>query len=494
MFLRIKCFVWCNTFKSAVLKLMFGLMLLSLAVAEFIAAFYLAKAWHSRQIIKIILAGYLLLGGLTISVICGQATLQHSLDAAQQARRLQSDTYQAAVAQRKQAASQVAALSIDETQAVAARQALTALSAEKQAYLASHATNSRGQNAGTIGVRVGDCTGTSFYVKKYCGKIRTLDSQYRSAKLTVDKWNKYQSAKAHLDELESKPLPTGAKDDQLPGIAAIALMLETDGEQVGAMIFFCFSVFAEIATIILFFFYGSESAAKASGVSAAQPYIVQPPQQQSQIAATQTEGVSATQPYMVQPPQQQSQASQASGVSTTQPYIVQPPQQQSQVAPTQTEGVSATQPYMVQQPQQPQVATAQAQAEGVSAAQPYIVQPPQQQSQIAATQTEGVSATQPYIVQPPQQQSQVAPQAERVSATQPYIVQPPQQQSAPAVDIPSVYQQIVDDIHTKKLRNGSFRSLMTQYGLSQNQAAAIRMKLVTDGKAKFNRRHELDWV
>jgi hypothetical protein len=378
-----------------VLKLMFALMLLSLAVAEFIAAFYLAKAWHSRQVIKMLLAGYLLLGGITISVICGQATLQHSLDAAQQTRRLQSDTYQAAVAQRKQAAEKVAALSIDETQAVAAKQALTALSAEKQAYLAKPATNSRGQNAGTIGVRVGDCTGTSFYVNKYCGKIRTLDLQHRSAKLTVDKWNKYQNAKAHLDELESKPLPTGAKDALLPGIAAIALMLETDGEQVGAMIFFLFAVFTEIAAIILFFFYGSESAAKAEGVSATPSLIIQQPQLKSQLAA-QTEGVSATQPYMVQPPQQQ-----------------------SQVAATQAEGVSATQPYMVQQPQQ---------------------------------------------------------------------------QSAPAMDVPSVYQQIVDDIHTKKLRNGSFRSLMTQYGLNQNQAAAIRMKLVTNGKAKFNRRHELEWV
>jgi hypothetical protein len=393
---------------GVVLKLMFSLMLLSLAVAEFIAAFYLAKAWHSRQVIKMVLAGYLLLGGITVSVICGQATLQQSLDAAQQTRRLQSDSYQAAVAQRKQAASQVAALSIDEAQAVAAKQALTALSAEKQAYLAKPATNSRGQNAGTISVRVGDCTGSSYYVNKYCGKIRTLDSQLSEAKLTVDKWNKYQSAKAHLEELESKPLPTGAKDEQLPGIAAIALMLETDGEQVGAMIFFYFAVFTELAAIILFFFFGSESAAQAEGVSVTPPFIVQQPQLQSQLAA-------------------------------------------------QAEGVSATQPSMVQQPQQPYVAPTQA-------------APQQQQSQVAATQANGVSTTQPYRVQPPQRQS------------------------APAVEVPSVYQQIVDDIHTNKLRNGSFRSLMTQYGVNQNQAAAIRMKLVADGKAKFNRRHELDWV
>jgi hypothetical protein len=156
---------------GVLLKLMFGIMLLSLAAAEFVAAYYLANAWHERQVIKIVLAGFMLLGRIAISVLCGQATLQQSLDAAQQARRLQSDVYQAAVAQREAAAQKVAALSIDETQALAAKKALTALEHEKQAYLAKPATNSRGQSAGTIGVRVGDCTGTSYYVKKLSRNI-----------------------------------------------------------------------------------------------------------------------------------------------------------------------------------------------------------------------------------------------------------------------------------------------------------------------------------
>jgi hypothetical protein len=347
---------------SAGLKVMFGIMLLSLAVAEFIAAFYLAKAWNSKQLIKLVLAGYLLLGGITISVICGQATLQQSLDVAQQTRRLQSDVYQAAVAQRQAAAEKVAALSVDESQALAAKKALTTLSHEKQAYLAKPATNSRGQNAGTIGVRVGDCTGSSYYVNKYCGKIRSLDSQLSDAKMTVDKFQKYQNAKAHLEELESKPLPTGAKDAQLPGISAIGLMLKADGEEVGAVIFFLLSVFIELAAIILFFFMGSEESEPAA------------------------EGVSATQVLMVPQPQLKSQVDLPESLPDSLP------------------------------------------------------------------------------------------------------------QNVPVVEVPSVYQQVVDDIQTKKLRNGSFRTLMTQYKLNQNQAAAIRMKLVTDGIAKLNWRHELEWV
>jgi hypothetical protein len=91
-----------------------------------------------------------------------------------------------------------------------------------------------------------------------------------------------------------------------------------------------------------------------------------------------------------------------------------------------------------------------------------------------------VSATPLYIV----------PQSEHQSETLPESLP----QNAPVADVPSVYQQVVDDIDAKHLRNCSFRTLMSKYGVSQSQAAAIRLKLVTDGKAKFNRRHELDLV
>jgi hypothetical protein len=463
--------------ESAPLKLVFGFMLLGLAVAEFVAAYYLAKAWQSGRVIKIVLAIYLMLGGLAVSVLCGQATLQQSLDTAQQTRRLQSDVYQAAVAQRQKAAEKVAALSIDETQALAAQNALTTQMAEKQAYLASSATNSRGQSAGTIGVRVGDCLGTSYYIKKYCGKIRTLDSQIREAKATVDKWNAYKNAKAFSDDLESKPLPNAVKEAELPGISALALILESDGESVGAILFFLLAVFVETAAIILFVFLGTEfGAKKAEGVSATPSYIVPQPQQQSQVA--QAGMVYTTPPYIV--PQPQQQVAQAGGVSTTPPYIV--PQSQQQVA--QAERVSTTQPHIVPQSQQ-QVA----QAERVSTTQPHIVPQPQQQ----VAQAGGMSTTQPHIVPQPQQ-SEVAP------TTQPHIVPQSQQQSEvknlseslPQNAVPKVYQQVVDNIHAKKLRNCSFRVLMNKYGVNQNQATVIRLKLVEDGKAKYNRRHELD--
>ena len=109
------------------LKFLFGFMLLCLAVGEFLAAYYLATAWNSGQVIKIALATYLMLGGIGASILCGQAMLQQSLDTAEQTRRLQSDVYQAAVAQRQQAAEKVAALSMDESQARAAQNVQEAL-------------------------------------------------------------------------------------------------------------------------------------------------------------------------------------------------------------------------------------------------------------------------------------------------------------------------------------------------------------------------------
>lgn len=330
------------------LKFIFGITLLCVAIAEFVSAFYLAKAWISGHVVKISLAGWLLLGGIAVSVICGQATLQQSLDAAQQERRIQSDVYQAAMAQRESAAEKVATLSIDEAQALAATSALATLDNEKQAYLASRATNMSGQNAGTIGARVGDCAGSGYYARKYCGKVRSFDQQMKESKAIVAKWNEYQSAKAHLASLESKPLPTGAKESQLPGISALALVLKADGKEVGAVIFLSLAIFTETSAIILFFFLGSS---------------VQTPIQNDYMA-----------------------------------YVVQP-------QPTQT-------------PKTPVL--------GVQNA--------------------------------------------------------------------DVYQQIVNDIQAKRLPNGSYRTLMNMYGLNQGQAANVRLRLVSDGKAKLNRRQEIDFV
>jgi hypothetical protein len=83
-----------------------------------------------------------------------------------------------------------------------------------------------------------------------------LDSQLGEAKVTVDKWHEYKNAKAHLDELESKPLPSAVKDAQIPGITAIAIILEAEGEQVGAMMFFFVFGFCGINGNYTVFFLG----------------------------------------------------------------------------------------------------------------------------------------------------------------------------------------------------------------------------------------------
>ena len=336
---------------SLFLKFIFGVILLCVAIAEFVSAFYLARAWTSGHVVKIGLAGWLLLGGIAVSVICGQATLQQSLDAAQQERRIQSDVYQAAMAQRESAAEKVASLSIDEAQAMAAINTLDAIGGEdgeKETYLALPATNRKDQGAGTIGSRVGDCAGTGYYVRKYCGKVRLFDQQMKESKAIVAKWNEYQSAKTHLASLESKPLPTGAKESQLPGISALALVLKADGEEVGAVIFLSLAIFTETSAIILFFFLGS---------------LVQSPTQNDYTA--------------------------------------------------------------------------------------YVVQP--QSTQAPKTPVLGV-------------------------------------QNA------DVYQQIINDIQAKRLPNGSYRTLMNMYRLNQDQATNVRLRLVNDGKAKLNRRQEIDFI
>lgn len=62
-----------------------------------------------------------------------------------------------------------------------------------------------------------------------------------------------------------------------------------------------------------------------------------------------------------------------------------------------------------------------------------------------------------------------------------------------AVDT-DVYQQVVSDVQSKQLKNGSFRTLKAKYKLTQNQIATIRNQLVVDGLAILDRRQELVFI
>ncbi|HIE00262.1 MAG TPA: hypothetical protein EYP59_08240 [Thiotrichaceae bacterium] len=88
--------------------------------------------------------------------------------------------------------------------------------------------------------------------------------------------------------------------------------------------------------------------------------------------------------------------------------------------------------------------------------------------------------------------------------TQPQTSAYEQRQYAPSqtIELPAqktmidtdVYQQVVSDVQSKQLKNGSFRTLNAKYKLTQNQITTIRNQLVVDGLAILERRQELVFV
>lgn len=241
---------------SVIFSIIFALLLGGVAIGEFISAGHLSLAIKNRDTPSLAGALWLLIGGVIVSILAGQSALQQSVDEAMSERRMQSDVYQSAIREREVAKKKVADLIVSENQATQATKLLNSLQAEKSTYLASPAKNSREQRAGTIGTRVGDCTGTSYYVSKYCGKIRTINSQIVNHQGILNRYATYQNANSHLDKIMSTPLPKATADATLPGIAALSLVLGLDPERAGANIFLFLAVFCEISAIILWYLWG----------------------------------------------------------------------------------------------------------------------------------------------------------------------------------------------------------------------------------------------
>jgi len=93
----------------------------------------------------------------------------------------------------------------------------------------------------------------------------------------------------------------------------------------------------------------------------------------------------------------------------------------------------------------------------------------------------GLQPVQPQ--QLPSQNTAVVP-----AANTPPAHAAPQTVSTANIANTAVYQQIVADVRSKMLINGSFRTLKSKYQLNQNQAAEVRNQLVADGLAVMNRR------
>jgi hypothetical protein len=138
-----------------------------------------------------------------ISIAAGFGFTQQMLSEYEEKARVESDSYKALQARVEAAQSRVDSMSQYASLGADATSTVDALQAEKTALLQSEATNMAGVSAGTVAQRVGDCSGSGYYIGKYCPAIRAIDAKIADARRTASNANSYSGAVQELSAAQA---------------------------------------------------------------------------------------------------------------------------------------------------------------------------------------------------------------------------------------------------------------------------------------------------
>ena len=233
-------------------------------VAEFTASFHLAKAWNDRKVGLVVAAGWLLVGGVLISIIAGQAMIAQKVEEAEAKRLQASEAYQQALQARKQAEEQVKRLAIDNRLVTQAQEKLARFESNLAALQAQQEQVVQRRNACPPN-HLTKC------INPANSEIATLDTKLSLTQGAIEKeqailsqFNQYQNATSYLETLQNQPLPATVKADAtLPGIRALAIVLSISSETVASHMFLFLAVFGELSSIILFYLWGASRLERA---------------------------------------------------------------------------------------------------------------------------------------------------------------------------------------------------------------------------------------
>lgn len=249
---------------SFFIGVLFVALFLGFCVAEFTASFYLAKSWADRKVGLVAASIWLLIGGVLISIIAGQAMIAQKVDEAEAKRMQSSAAYQQALQARENAQAKVENLAINKDSVNTAEAELTTLQTELTAL--------EEQRAQAV-ERRDNCPSNWFTkcinpanaeIKELDNKINIATNAVAKEQALLQQYTDYQTAKSYAAELQEQPLPTAAKTDAtLPGIRALANVLSLPVETIASHVFLFLAVFGEISSIILFYLWGASRHERA---------------------------------------------------------------------------------------------------------------------------------------------------------------------------------------------------------------------------------------
>lgn len=233
-----------------ILTIVFVSMFLAFALVEFISSFHLSRAWQQRRIGIVFFAIWMMVGGVLISIIAGQAILQYAESIAKSERLKQNEKFEAFIARRNTANQRVKELAITDSEIQNAKNSLVTLKNSKK----------------TVQKKLDACpyNWKTKCIEPNTYKLQKIEENIAVQKGIVKQGNEYRKARIIADELNKTPLDAvPGTDEASPGIEALAIVLGSDSKIVGAYVFFALAIFCEISALISFFLWGQSRHERA---------------------------------------------------------------------------------------------------------------------------------------------------------------------------------------------------------------------------------------
>ncbi len=253
---------------SFFIGVLFVALFIGFCIAEFTASFHMAKLWADRRIGLVGASIWLLVGGVLISIIAGQAMIAQKVDEAEAQRMHSSAAYQQSLQARETAQERVKSLAVDQSTVNESKASLTQLQSELAAVTEQRAQAVQRREACPANWFTKCINPANSAIKQLDEKLAIVQSAVEREKAIIGQFNDYQSAKTYASELNNQPLPVAAKEDAtLPGIRALSTVLSLPVETVASHVFLFLAVFGEISSIILFYLWGASRHERALAVT-----------------------------------------------------------------------------------------------------------------------------------------------------------------------------------------------------------------------------------
>jgi hypothetical protein len=241
---------------NPIMSLVFVIMFAGFALVEFIASFHLSKNWNQGRVGGVFFSLWLLIGGISISILAGQGILHIAEEKAAKEAMLKSNEYERFLARQQEANDDVKRLAIAPALVTKAKSDLSRLENEH---------NGLNNKLITLQNKLDNCPKNYFkncinptqaQIDRTNTLIAAVQSDIVKAQAIIEQQNSFLAAKALANELNNKSFAEEFDSNANKGIDALAIVLNTESEIVSAYAFLYLAIFCELSAIIAFYLWG----------------------------------------------------------------------------------------------------------------------------------------------------------------------------------------------------------------------------------------------